>query len=511
METPKEVNILDYLRVVWKWAWLIALSFFLIAGIAFAVSVLSVKVYETEITFRIMSQQANRTSALYQIPQSARTVLGVSGGEQDLQTYSQVLRSRNIIGKVIDGLPYLLNEYPAGQRNGLVGRIKGMVKPYREDIRKQIGEENFRKRLLLKEMRESIKVRHLGGDVLSVRVRWSDPEAAADIVHKLGEELIKYDRLASQGAADRTLGFIQDAIGGERGAESSSVDGMKAENEVFTYPEVGLEQALGEAERKLRDFKIQHKTVVMQEEAKQLIEKLVNAEDALSSAIISRKSAEAGLADIQRQLAEQSQTVVSAKTVTDNPIVQYLQREMARLEIQAESLSVSFGEANPELRDMEAQIAEFEKRIRREVPKIVSQETTSANPLYEFLRHDEINSLVDITVSEAKASVLRERINVLEEKLTQMPDEEMQLTRLTREVETYNRIYLTLRQSESEAQLAKESIVTNISILDEPDIPLEPAAPKVIINTAVGGVVGLIFGLAVAFLLEYVKITKSAA
>ena len=122
-----------------------------------------------------------------------------------------------------------------------------------------------------------------------------------------------------------------------------------------------------------------------------------------------------------------------------------------------------------------------------------------------FLRQQEINSLIDITVSKTRESAVRERIKALEEKLTKMPDEEMQLADLTREVETYNRIYLTLRQSESDAQLARESIVNNISILDEPDIPLKPAAPKVLINTAIGGIIGLMLGLGLAFFLEYIK------
>jgi uncharacterized protein involved in exopolysaccharide biosynthesis len=494
MESPREINIMDYPRVIWRRAWLIALVTFLIAAATFTVSVLLKDVYEAEITFRIMSQQTGGTTAISQIPSSAQTALGLYAGDQELQTYAQILTSRHIIGKVIDALPYLMDKYHKGQSKGLFGRIKGIAKPYSEDIREQMGEEEFGRRILLKELRDSIRVRHLGGDVLSVKVRWGDPEEATDIAGRLGEELIKYDRLARQEAADRTLEFIQSAITGS------------TEREEFDYPEVGVEQALTEAERKLRDFKKQHKTVVMQEEAKQIIGKLVDAEDALSSAIIARKTAEARLADMQKQLAEQSQTIVSAKTVTDNPIVQYLQREMARLEIQAESLSANYGEANPELKDLETQLAEYEKRIRREVPRIVSQETTSTNPLYEFLRQEEINSLVNITVSKARESALRERIMALEEKLTQMPDEEMELTRLTREVETYNRIYLTLRQSESEAQLAKESIFTNISILDEPDIPLEPAAPRVMLNTAIGGVIGLMLGLGLAFFLEYITL-----
>ena len=160
------------------------------------------------------------------------------------------------------------------------------------------------------------------------------------------------------------------------------------------------------------------------------------------------------------------------------------------------------------MRDIESQIAEYKKRIEeflRDNPKIVSQETTAANPLYEFLRREEINCLIEMTILEAKEAAIKERINALERKLAQMPDAEMQLAALTREVDTYSRIYATLRQSESETQLARESIATNISVLDRPDVPLEPASPKVFLNTAIGGVAGLIIGLGLAFFLDYVR------
>ena len=482
----RETDILDYLRVIWKWAWLIALVFIIVTIAAFTISSLLDKVYETETTFRIMGRQGSGSTTLSQIPSSARVALGISSAGQDLQTYSQIMKSRRIMDKVIDDLPHLMDKFSVGQDKGLLGKLIGIIAPYDEEVREQIGEDEFRRRLLLKELSKSIKVKQPGGDVISVSVRWNDPKSAADIADRLGAAFIEYDRAARQEAADRALKFIQGALNGNMGAN-------------------GIEQALAEAEQKLSDFKKQHKTVVMQEEAKKLIEKFVDAEDALSSAIIAGKTAEARLTDIQEQLSAQSETVISAKTVTDNPIVQYLQREMAELEIQAESLRVNFGEANPELKALRDQIAEYEKRIRKEVPRIVSQETTSTNPLYESLRQSEINCLIDISVAKARELSIRERIADLEKKLAQMPDEEMQLTELTREVETYNRMYLTLRQSESEAQLSKESIVPNVSILDEPNIPLRPAAPKVMMNTAIAGIIGLILGLGLAFFLEYVK------
>ena len=494
LEKSREIDILDYLRVIWKRGWLIALLFFLTAAITFAVSSLAEKVYEAEIAFRIMGRQGNGSTALSGISSSTLTALGVPGGDRELQTYSHILRSKNMIGQAIDALPYLMDKYSVPQRSGLSGKIKDMLKPYNKDVKERMSAEEFRRRLLLKKLRKSVTVRQSGGDVLSVRVRWDDPKSAAAIADELGKAFIEYDRAARQEAAARTLRFIQRAL---RGA----ADG-----------EPGVERKLTEAEKKLRDFKERHKTVAIQEEARKLIEKLAEAEDMLSLATIARRTTEARLSDVQKQLAEQDQMALSAQTVVDNPIAQYLQKEMAQLEIQAQSLGAEMGEANPELREIESQIAEHKKRVRQILennPKVVSQETSTANPLYQYLRQEEINCIIDIAVSKTKETAIQRRITALEKELTQMPDAEMRLASLTREVETYNKMYATLRQSESEARLARESITTNISILDEPDPPLQPAAPKIALNTAIGGVMGLMLGFGLAFLLEYIKRVRS--
>lgn len=502
MEKTQEVDILSYLHVIWKRLWLIFLMFFLIAGIVFAVSSLMDEVYETEIVFRIIGRQRSGSGALSQIPSSALTTLGFSGGERDLQTYSHVLKSKNITNEVIEAIPYLEKAYPVQPRSGLSGKIKDIVKPYNKDARDQIGENGFRRRLLLKALRSNVKVRQPGGDVLSVKVQWDDPKVAADIANALGNAFIKYDRSARQEATERTLSFIQNAL-----------DGTELEETDPFHSAAGVEQLLIEAEEKLRDFKMQHKTVAMQEEAKKLIEKLVDAESTLSSSVITRKTSEARLSDIQKQLKEQDQMVVSAKTITDNPMIKYLRQEMTQLEIQAESLRANLGEANPELKDLETQVAEYEKRVRQlleDDPRIISQETSSANPLYQFFRKEEINCLMDITILQIKEIAIQERITYLEGELAKIPDEEMQLAALTREANTYSKIYTALRQSESEAQLARESITTNISVLDEPDIPLEPIAPKTALNTVIGGIIGLMLGLGLAFFLEYVKRVRSS-
>jgi uncharacterized protein involved in exopolysaccharide biosynthesis len=499
LEEPREVDLMDYIRVIWRRAWFIILVSIVISLITITFNLMAEKVYETEITFRIMGRDRSSSSILSQFVPSARSALGSAIGDQDLQTYSQVLMSRRMLEEVISSLPDLVDEVQV--EGGILRRIKNRLEPYNKELLDRIDKREFRKRLLLEEIQDSISIRQSGGDILSVKVRWTDPESAADIAKNLGEAFIEYDKRLRQEAADKTLTFIQNAL---RGDKETNLEPVEIVN-MPSYPEKSIERALAEIEQKLRDFKESNKTVVLQEEATNMIAKLVDAEDSLLSTLIARQTAEARLLDIQRQLREQDQMVVSAKTVTDNPIVQYLQREMAHLEVRAESLKANFGEANPELKYLEKQIEEYNERIKQEIPRIISQETTSANPIYGFLRQQEINALIDIAVSGAKESSIRQRINDLNEKLAKLPEQEMHLTHLTRELETYSRIYQSLRQSESEARLAKESIVTNISILDEPYIPLKPSSPKVIMNTAIGAVVGLTLGFGLAFLWEYIK------
>ncbi len=64
-------------------------------------------------------------------------------------------------------------------------------------------------------------------------------------------------------------------------------------------------------------------------------------------------------------------------------------------------------------------------------------------------------------------------------------------------------MYNLLLEKEQEARLTEASEVGNVRVIDSAIIPDRPIRPRKMVNTLMGGIVGLIFGLGFAFLTEY--------
>ncbi|MFV1950775.1 MAG: polysaccharide biosynthesis tyrosine autokinase [Nitrospinota bacterium] len=64
-------------------------------------------------------------------------------------------------------------------------------------------------------------------------------------------------------------------------------------------------------------------------------------------------------------------------------------------------------------------------------------------------------------------------------------------------------MYNLLLEKEQEARLTEASEVGNIRVIDSAIIPDRPIRPRKMVNTLMGGIVGLIFGVGFAFLSEY--------
>ncbi|MBI5182956.1 MAG: polysaccharide biosynthesis tyrosine autokinase [Nitrospinae bacterium] len=77
------------------------------------------------------------------------------------------------------------------------------------------------------------------------------------------------------------------------------------------------------------------------------------------------------------------------------------------------------------------------------------------------------------------------------------------LEKTKRELKVKEDIYNLLLEKEQEARLTEASEVGNIRVIDPAIIPDKPIRPRKMVNTLLGGIVGVIFGVGFAFLSEY--------
>lgn len=162
----------------------------------------------------------------------------------------------------------------------------------------------------------------------------------------------------------------------------------------------------------------------------------------------------------------------------------------------------------------------------REFPNILTLTVTAESPrLAADLANNLIDRLTDfdvtlrsssakqrtgfiqtqLTATEAKLKAAEARLQqFLERNRIVPPHLQVEKGRLEREVELNKDLFLTLRKELELAQLTERKESSAISIIDKASPPLYRSKPKTLMNMALAGVVGLMFAVFAAFMLEFI-------
>lgn len=177
-------------------------------------------------------------------------------------------------------------------------------------------------------------------------------------------------------------------------------------------------------------------------------------------------------------------TVGSAPEIASTQIVAQLRTELARSETRLQELSRQFGSAHPTYERQYAEMLALRARVEEELAHSASGVAAAART----------NSRRE---SELRAAVAAQKARVLE--LKKLRDE---MAVLQREVENAQKVYELALQRYAQNSLESQTTQTNASVLATAAAPSSPSSPRVKLNIALGTVLGLLLGVAVAVLLE---------
>ncbi|NOT62448.1 MAG: polysaccharide biosynthesis tyrosine autokinase [Acidobacteria bacterium] len=166
-----------------------------------------------------------------------------------------------------------------------------------------------------------------------------------------------------------------------------------------------------------------------------------------------------------------------------------LKEELNRLEVQDAELSVKFGTENP-------RVAEVREKIKILKDQIASTRSTLENKLkadYERAVRDERS--LKAALETAKSDAVQQNqagitFNILKE-----------------EVETSKRLYADFLNKMQQTNLQKVEQQKNMRIIEPAEVPGSPIGPKRMRTILLGLLVSLVFGIGLAFFLEYLDNT----
>ncbi|MDO8137896.1 MAG: GNVR domain-containing protein, partial [Candidatus Brocadiales bacterium] len=118
------------------------------------------------------------------------------------------------------------------------------------------------------------------------------------------------------------------------------------------------------------------------------------------------------------------------------------------------------------------------------------------------LERDKSEFLGKYTMKHPKVASIEDQINDIKKQLQTLPEGEMRVARMVREIGVQGRVYEGLMTKLSEARIAEAEKVEEVQILDHASIPTSPIKPKMLPNAGAGAGAGIVLGFLIAFLIE---------
>jgi tyrosine-protein kinase Etk/Wzc len=232
-----------------------------------------------------------------------------------------------------------------------------------------------------------------------------------------------------------------------------------------------IRESLDGVQQKLASYRSANRVVVLDNEAKTMIEQIAKYEEQRVAARLQV----AALNDIKRALKN-----------ANAPMGAYLLGDANDKVL--ESMATSLSEARQKLTDLKARYNPVAPELREQQDQVEAQ-------------LDLVKNYVSSRLGRAQESLgaLGSIIAQFEAKLKTVPGAELALTQLSRESEVYSKTYSYLLERQQQAAIVKASTLSKNRILDSPQAPHREHSPKLLLRLA-SGFIGLFVGAMVVLL-----------
>ena len=452
----KEIHISDYLMVLLKRRTVI-LAFFIFTVTAVVLfTFLSTPIYQS--TAKLIIDKESSSSP-------------ITGKQVDYENYMSQSMTFNTHFKLIQSMPVLEKMIDTlglekEQEDLEVSPVKEMVNQFKDNIKLllQSGPEEItphEKRMeLVEKVKEKIDIGQVRDTrLLTINVKDKNPKLAADMANTLANKYIEFNLANKMDSSKQTLAWLNDELYGLRkkleDAEKAFLD-YKQDNKVFSI--AGKQKV---AEQKIQEFN--NRYLEARNRRLELDAKITE----LSAHIRSNK----GLANV--------------RSLVDNPMIDTIYGKIVDLELELTRKSKVFKSRHPQIVQLKSELTKSRARLEQEIQK-------------------ELANLK----SERKVLLTRERtmektISDFESDALDTSSKELKYTILQRNVKTSQNLYDLMVSKVKESNILQTSDTSNIRLVEEAQVPVEPVSPKKMRNLLLGAVLGLFGGIGLAFFLEY--------
>ncbi len=272
-------------------------------------------------------------------------------------------------------------------------------------------------------------------------------------------------------------------------------------------------KSLKEAEDALRLYKEKENFVILDENAKDYINKLSSFETQKAQIEMDIKAQEMTIENIHKQMSDtlspynRYKELASIPSLSGNTTIRELQNRMMGLELKKSELLQEFTEKHPEVIAINGQIEDITKSMNSIVKNVLTIGPASNDPIYQNMMSTTISSITIIKADSGKIRALNSVIKKYSNKLKKLPRKEVTLAQLVRKKNVNEQIYTMLLTKLEEAKINEARAIAPVRIVDSAIVPTSPVKPRKRLNMIMGLFLGILVGIGGAFLLEYMDNT----
>lgn len=216
---------------------------------------------------------------------------------------------------------------------------------------------------------------------------------------------------------------------------------------------------------------------------------IVTADDRLDYETAKLNDTSAQLTGIQAQTTDseskrQNKKADTVAEVMQNPVIQGLKADIARLDAKLQESNVNLGKNHPQTQRTEMELATLKAQLETETRKI----TSSIDTTYQ--------------VSKQREQQLQSALTAQKTRVLTLNKQRDELNILRHDIDTAQRAYETFSQRSAQTSVESQNNQTNIAVLNAASTPTEPSRPRVLLNVLVSIFLGVLLGVGLALMLE---------
>ncbi len=359
------------------------------------------------------------------------------------QTQYKLLQSRTLADRTVEALKLYENAEFVGKKNSKEAPSKNDPELRARLVNAFLG------RLAISPVRQT--------RLVDVTFKSANPKMAADGVNALFDSFINMSVESRFTATEQATEFLTQQI-------------------------ASLRADIERKEKQLQAYAGEKNIVALSDKETTIVSKLAELNTALTQAQIERVNKEAYYNEIRNASPDYIPAGIN------NPLITNLRQEYARLNREYSRKQEQFGPEYPEIQRLKTDLESTKKSLETETRNLVNA------------------SYSDYQAALKKENSMQGVFNNQKQESVQLNSNAISYNTLKNEIEGNKSLLDTLskRQSETGVSARLRGVgVSNIKIVDRAEVPQSPSSPRKKVNLILGLLVGLMGGLGLAFLLDY--------